>query len=214
MIYLDLLVNKPLYCAIIAVALISGVAYYLISIEKAEKFKLKAIIFLLSGLFSVILSLSVCALVSLIFSGKKAGYRSVFSIFYAFISFPFFTFILQKSAKLKLDFSGYVSPLLLSITIARIACMTEGCCNGKIYAAYIEAGITLSLFIYNQIKKDLSFSTLYAIYPAWRFIAEFFKETYDVEKLGILTLMQYVATVAVVFAIIVITLPKRRDYEK
>ncbi len=215
MIYLDLFVNKPLYCIIIIVALIAGLGYYLVSIKNAERFKLKAVIFLLSGTFSIVLSLSICALVSMIFSDKKAGYRSVFSIFYAFITFPFFTGLLQKSAKMKLDFKEYVNPVLLSITIARIACMVEGCCNGSIYAAYVEAGITLSLFIYNQIKKDLNFPTLYAIYPTWRFIAEFFKETYDIEKLGILTLMQYAAGIAVVLSIIVITLPKRRtEYEK
>ncbi len=215
MIYLDLFVNKPLYCFIIIAALIAGLTYYLISIRKTERYKLKAVIFLLSGGFSIVLSLSICALVSMIFSDKKAGYRSIFSIFYAFISFPFFAGLLQKSAKMKFDFKQYVNPILLSITLSRIACMAEGCCSGRIYAAFIEAGITLSLFIYNLIKKDLNFPMLYAIYPTWRFIAEFFKETYDIEKLGILTLMQYAAGIAVVLSIIVITLPKRRtDYEK
>ncbi len=215
MIYLDLFVNKPLYCLIIIAALITGLIYYLISIRKTERYKVKAVIFLLSGMFSIVLSLSICAFVSMIFSDKKAGYRSVFSIFYAFITFPFFAGLLQASAKMKFDFKPYVNPILLSITIARIACMVEGCCSGSIYAAYIEAGITLSLFIYNHVKKDLNFPMLYAIYPTWRFIAEFFKETYDIEKLGILTLMQYAAGVAVVLSIIVITLPKRRtEYEK
>lgn len=212
MIYINLLKDKPFYVAIIIFSLVLGGTYYAIT-NRAANGKEKSIFFI-SGALSIISSLIICSLLSLFF-GKKSGYRSIFSIFYAFSTFPLYALTLSKALNFEPNYSSFSSSILLAISFARIACVVEGCCNGKIGAVYIEIVTCLSLFTYNLIKKNLKFSVLYFIYAAWRFSADFFKETYRFEKIGPFSPTQYISIIILVVTIaLLIRLKKEKSYEK
>lgn len=212
MIYIDLLKEKPFYVSVIIFSLVLGGIYYAITNRAADK--KEKLIFFTSGVLSIISSLIICSFLSLIFN-KKSGYRSIFSIFYAFSTFPLYAFILSKALDFQPDYSSFTAPILLAISTSRIACLVEGCCNGKIGAVYIEIVIALSLFTYNLIKKNLKFSVFYFIYAAWRFLADFFKETYAFEKIGPFSPTQYISIVILALTIaFLIRLKKEKSYEK
>lgn len=208
--YVELLKDKPLYCIIILISLLAGECYYLLKIRKGENFKIKALIFTLSGVFAILFSLAACSFLSLLYSDEKSGYKSVFSIFYALATFPWFVLLLRYAAKETTSLDEYVNPLLISITLSRVACMFEGCCSGTIGAAYLEAFLTLSLLLYNIATKKLKLTVFYTIYFLWRFISEFFRDTYKIEKIGVLSPLQYVALTIVAISIIKIIVPERR----
>lgn len=212
MIYINLLKDKPFYVSIIVFSLILGATYYAIT-NHNEDVKDK-IIFFTSGALSIISSLIICSFVSLLFN-KKSGYRSFFSIFYAFSTFPIYTLILSKALNYEPNYSSFLPSILLAISFARIACIFEGCCNGKIGAVYIEIVTCLSLFAYDLIKKNLKFPVFYFIYAAWRFLADFFKETYLFEKIGPFSPTQYISIIILGLTIALsIRLNKEKNYEK
>lgn len=210
MTYIELLKDKPLYCVIVLISLLAGEFYYLLKIKSDEKFKIKALIFTLSGVFAILSSLAACSFLSLLYSDEKSGYKSVFSIFYALATFPWFALLLRYTAKETVSLDEYLNPLLISVTLSRVACMFEGCCSGTIGAAYLEAFLALSLLIYNIATKKLKLTVFYAIYFLWRFISEFFKDTYKIEKIGALSPLQYIALLIVALSIIKIIAPERR----
>lgn len=208
--YIETLKDSPVYCVIVLISLLAGEAYYLIKIKSDEKFKTKAVIFTLSGLFSIMFSLAACSFVSLLYSNEKSVYRSVFSIFYALAVFPLCNYCLKAAAKESFSFNECINPILLAITLSRVACIIEGCCSGTIGAAYIEALLTLSLFVYNIATKKLKAEIFYIVYFLWRFFAEFFKDTYKIEKIGALSTLQYIALLIVALSILKKFLPERR----
>ncbi|MBR7136001.1 MAG: hypothetical protein IKD14_02635 [Clostridia bacterium] len=198
---------KPLFFIIIGLSLLTGIIYYAVSVIKTKKAVRKIIIFICSGILAMLVTVAVCNYVALLLSTEKFTYKPVFSIFYAFCFFPPIAFIFQKALRIETDFEPYVTPIMLSIGLSRIACLIEGCCGGTINAAHIECLLCLGIAVYNMIKKDFSFGFMFVVYLVWRFAADFFKETFKIEALGPFTSAQYLCLLSVMAAIIVITMP-------
>lgn len=202
------------YSVIVVLSLITGLCYYIISCKNKPDFKNNIAVFCVSGALSIVFSLFVCRTVSSLIFSQKYGYSTVFSIFYAFASFPVFAFILQKVSDRKFDFNTAVKPVILAIVLARIACITDGCCDGTIYAVKIECAVLLLLFVYDIVRNNLGYETFCLIYSLWRFSADFFKLAYKYEKLGPLTLVQYVALIVALVSSFVIIYKRRSKNEK
>lgn len=214
MFYLKIISEQPAYIITIALGLLIGLTYYILTHKNEKDFKTNLFVFIVSSIASIMFSLVICSLISKAFFDKTEGYRSVFSIFYAVISFPCFVSLLQKTAKTKISLDCYTNAVLLSIAISRIACIIENCCMGTIGAAYIEIALTVALLLYNIIRKRLTYMSAFSIYFIWRFIADFFKDAYKIEKLGILTPVQYLSATAIIFTIIYLILQKRRNQDE
>lgn len=210
----EVLKNQPLYCVVIFLSLLTGLVYYVIVNRKKETFTSGVFVFCFSGTASILASAGICCLLSKLFSTEKYAYNTVFSIFYAIITFPVFVFILQKASYKPFDLSPYLNPVVLSSFLSRIACLKEGCCDGSIHAVKIEMALLLLLFIYNTIKKNLSFEAFLLCYSLWRFIADFFKIAYNFERLGPLTVVQYCAAVVILLSILALLYKRRQKNEK
>ena len=201
--YIETFINHPIYSIIIGVALLLSLTLYLVSIRKQKDFAKTCVATLLSGALSLVLSLAVCFAVSQLFSTEKLVYRSVFSIFYTVLLFPVFAQIFKKTFAKSFDINGVTPYVLLAIFIARIGCSIEGCCQGTIYAATIEELLCLTCFVLIKSGKlKITFNQFYIGYMLWRFVAEFFKESYHLELIGVLSLVQYVA----IFAILIFSI--------
>lgn len=210
----ELFKDQPLYCIIVILSLVTGLVYFILTDVKNKNFKYDLTVFCVSGVLSIISSVLVCLTVSKAFSNEKYAYRSVFSIFYAFITFPVFLFVLQKALNLPFDLSPFLNSIILSMFLARIACLTEGCCDGSIHAVKIEMIILALFFVYNVIKRNLYPSVFYAVYSLWRFIADFFKFAYEVERFGPFSVVQYLALIVIALSISIIIYKRRRKNEK
>lgn len=209
--YLDVIKSSPWYFAIVIFALIVGALTFVFTNRRKENFSVNLVVFIVASLASIVFSLAVSGLLSIAYSRKTEGYRSVFSIFYAFVSFFPCAMILKKTVSDEVDIIIYLSPILIAIFLSRIACLTEGCCQGKIYAVYIEMLLVAILIIYNAVKRNLTCPVVIIIYTAWRFIAEFFKDAYTYEKLGVLTPVQYISLLAILLSILFLTLIKKEN---
>lgn len=209
--YLDVIKSSPWYFAIVIFALIVGALTFVFTNRRKENFSVNLVVFIVASLASIVFSLAVSGLLSIAYSRKTEGYRSVFSIFYAFVSFFPCAMILKKTVSDEVDIIIYLSPILITIFLSRIACLTEGCCQGKIYAVYIEMLLVAILIIYNAVKRNLTCPVVIIIYTAWRFIAEFFKDAYTYEKLGVLTPVQYISLLAILLSILFLTLIKKEN---
>lgn len=208
MTYINIFINQPIYCAIIGLAILIGVIYFVIVNRKDEELGIKLFTLGVSGTFSIIMSTIACFAVSFSFSIDTTPYRSIFSIFYTFALFPVFVFLLKQMTHEPIVYQDYVNPIILTIMLARFACLYQGCCGGTIYAVHIEIVLLLALFIVNLITKKINMPTLYILYPLWRFIADFFKESYKYESSGGLSVTQCLAILCIVVAITVIVAPK------
>ena len=192
--YIETFINHPIYSIIIGVALLLSLTLYLVSIRKQKDFAKTCVAASLSGALSLVLSLAVCFAVSQLFSTEKLVYRSVFSIFYTVLLFPFFAQIFKKTFAKSFDINGVTPYVLLAIFIARIGCSIEGCCQGRLYLATVEELLCLTCFVLIKSGKlKITFNQFYIGYMLWRFVAEFFKESYHLELIGVLSLVQYVA---------------------
>ncbi|MBQ2908608.1 MAG: hypothetical protein IJE56_01495, partial [Clostridia bacterium] len=101
------------------------------------------------------------------------------------------------------DINGVTPYILLAIFIARIGCSIEGCCQGRLYLATVEELLCLTCFVLIKSGKiKITFNQFYIGYMLWRFVAEFFKESYHLELIGVLSLVQYVA----IFAILIFSI--------
>lgn len=204
--------NAPIYSAIILLSFIVGTIYYFYLERKNDPY-LKCIVFVIAGTFSVIASTLLCALFSLVFNDKMSGYRSIFSIFYTLFTFPVFGFLLQKIFKLKVDFDSYLKPIIVTIFIARIACLYQGCCN-KYGLVYIEMAILLTVYILTLVIKKSNFFGFLLTYSIFRFISDFFKETFYYEQIGVLSMMQYMGFILICVCIVVIVTSKKIPNEE
>lgn len=209
--YLNVIKSSPWYFAIVIFSLIIGATTFVFTNKRKENFSVNLVVFIVASLASIVFSLAVSRLFSTAYSKKTEGYRSVFSIFYTFVSFVPFVLILKKAVNAKVDVNTYLQPILIAIFLSRIACLTEGCCQGTIYAVYMEMLLVAILIIYNALKRNLTFPVVIIIYTAWRFIAEFFKDAYTYEKLGVLTPVQYVSLLAILLSILFLTLIKKEN---
>ena len=93
-----------------------------------------------------------------------------------------YTDIKNELAK-SFDINGVTPYILLAIFIARIGCSIEGCCQGRLYLATVEELLCLTCFVLIKSGKiKITFNQFYVGYMLWRFVAEFFKESYHLER--------------------------------
>lgn len=208
--YLSVILNQTLYFIIICFALLCGFCYYILTVKNQTDKRLKILVFTVSAILSIIVSLTVCKIIGMVFSTQTSAYKPVFSVFYTLFAFPFFIKLLEKTINKSFGFKDYVNPILVSIIIARFGCIVEGCCGCNLFIPHLEVLILTALLIYNIVTKKLKFSATCLLYALWRFVAEFFKDTYFFEKLGPFSLLQYMAGLMICLSIIYITQPKRR----
>ncbi len=213
--YVTFFINHTAYCIIIILALIVGLVSYILINKKQPALFVNLIAIALSGALSIVASCVVCILVSNLFTTQKLAYQSVFSIFYTICFFPLFMVLCQKTFAKGLDINTVTPSILLVIFVARIACAVEGCCQGRFYLATVEELLCLTGFVLYIAKKlKMTFAHFFIGYMTWRFIAEFFKESFTLERIGFLSLIQYVALIATLLATILLLKSKEIQNEK
>ncbi len=206
--YLEHFLQNPLYFIVILIAFLSGGAAYYFSQRTKRGTKLAA--FTLTSVLSLALSTSICLAVSAVFSKQKPAYRSFFSLYYYIISFAVISSFINKLIVIDFNLDDFTKPLLVNVCVARTACMIEGCCGGILPFSYIECLLSLLLLLYSLIWKAPFFYTFLTGYSIYRFISEFFKDTFLLERLGPLTVMQYVSLLAITFSTVIIIKKKER----
>ncbi len=192
--------SQPKYYAIILFAGIVSAVYYIYKIKGEKDFKELLFMAVVNAFCGILLSIATATAISSALSTKDRYMFSPFGIYYGLVFFSLSAVIMAKVYK-KNNFDGYVNSILAFICLSRLACLYEKCCGGSFPIVQTEILLCCVTLVYNAITKKIKYKYFLCGYSVFRFVVEFFKNTYSIEKLWIFTPMQYMAIIVILIAV-------------
>lgn len=192
--------SQPKYYAIILFAGIVSAVYYIYKIKGEKDFKDLIFMAVVNAIVGVLLSTATATAISGALSTGDRYMFSPFGIYYGLVFFTLSAVIMAKVYK-KSDFDNYVNSMLVFICLSRLACLYAKCCGGSFPIVQTEILLCCIALVYNAITKKIKYKYFLCGYSVFRFVVEFFKNTYSIEKLWIFTPLQYLAIIVIFVAV-------------
>lgn len=201
--------SQPKYYAIILFAGIVSAVYYIYKIKGEKDFKDLVFMAVVNAIVGVLLSTATATAISGALSTSDRYMFSPSGIYYGLVFFTLSAVIMAKVYK-KSDFDNYVNSMLVFICLSRLACLYAKCCGGSFPIVQTEILLCCIALVYNAITKKIKYKYFLCGYSVFRFVVEFFKNTYSIEKLWIFTPLQYLAII-VIFVAVYIMFARQRS---
>lgn len=205
--------SQPIYYAIILSSCIVSAAYYIYTVKDKKDFKDLLFMAIVNTVAGVLLSCAAATLISETLSTEERRLFSPFGIYYGLAFFSLSALITCKTYNID-AFDGYVNAMLVFICLSRLACVYAKCCGGSFPVVQTEIIFCCAALIYNAICKKIKYTSFYMGYSLFRFVVEFFKRTYKIEKIWLFTPLQYMAIIALAVTVLILLHRQRSKNEK